>query len=205
MNQSLSMSGNLSKPREATLSGVGLFIFIELLLFAGFFLLYGVYRYKNVIAFDLAAGELSITSGFVNTLIILAGSLTMAFSGVAIRKGNKMTTLFWLLTTLFMGFMFIVNRYFEWKGRVDFGLFPGSEELTRLGHGDVMFYGLYFFMTGLHLIHLLIGFATLIYVTTKVNNNDLHKNDYAVLDKTGSYWHLATLIWLLVFPLFYLM
>ncbi|MBK3517261.1 cytochrome c oxidase subunit 3 [Carboxylicivirga marina] len=205
MSQSLSMTGNLSKPKETSLSGVWLFIFIELLLFAGLFLLYAVYRYKNGMAFDLAASELSVASGVWNTIIILSGSLVMAFASIAIRKGNKMAALFWLLGVLFIGFMFLVNRYFEWKGRIDFGLFPGSEELARLGHGDVLFFGLYFFMTGLHALHLLAGFVVLIYVTSKVNNNSLGANNYALLDKTGTYWHLATLIWVLIFPLFYLL
>ncbi|WP_430814173.1 cytochrome c oxidase subunit 3 [Carboxylicivirga sp. RSCT41] len=205
MSQSLSMTGNLSKSKEASLSGVWLFIFIELLLFAGLFLLYGVYRYKNAVAFDLAATELSVTSGVLNTIIILSGSLVMAFTSIAIRKGNKMAALFWLLTTLFIGFMFLTNRYFEWKGRVDFGLFPGSEELARLGHGDILFFGLYFFMTGLHALHLLAGFVVLIYVTSQVNNNTLNANNYSALEKAGVYWHLATLIWVLIFPLFYLL
>ncbi|WP_439181908.1 cytochrome c oxidase subunit 3 [Carboxylicivirga taeanensis] len=205
MSQSLSMTGNLSKHKATTLSGVWLFIFIELLVFAGLFLLYGVYRYKNGVAFDLAAGELSVTSGVLNTIIILAGSLCMAYSSVAIRKGNKMATLFWLLTTLFIGFMFLVNRYFEWKGRIDYGLFPGSEDLARLGHGDVLFFGLYFFMTGLHAVHLIVGFIGLINVTSRVNNNTLGSKNYSLLEATGIYWHLATLIWVLIFPLFYLL
>ncbi len=205
MSQSLSMTGNLAKQKPFSLSGVWLFIFIELLLFAGLFLLYTVYRYKNNVAFDLAASELSVTSGLLNTIIILASSLTMSYSLIAVKKGNKMATLFWLLNTLFIGFMFLVNRYFEWKGRVDIGLFPGSEELARLGHGDVLFFGLYFFMTGLHAIHLVAGFVGLINITGKVNNNSLNATNYSLLEKTGIYWHLATLIWVLIFPLFYLL
>ena len=205
MSQSLSVTRNLSQPKESTLNGVWLFIFIELLLFAGLFLLYAVYRYKNGVAFDLASSELSITSGLLNTIIILGGSLGMAYSLIAIKKGNKMAALFWLLNTLFIGFMFLVNRYFEWKGRIDFGLFPGSEDLARLGHGDTLFFGLYFFMTGLHAIHLLAGFAVLIYATTKVNDNTVNTNNYSLVEKTGTYWHLATLIWVLIFPLFYLL
>lgn len=205
MSQSLSMTRNLSQQKESTLSGVWLFIFIELLLFAGLFLLYAVYRYKNGVAFDLASNELSLTSGVLNTIIILGGSLSMAYTSIAIRKGNKMAALFWLLNTLFIGFMFLVNRYFEWKGRIDFGLFPGSEDLARLGHGDVLFFGLYFFMTGLHALHLLAGFVVLIYATAKVNDNSINANNYSFIEKTGTYWHLATLIWVLIFPLFYLL
>jgi cytochrome c oxidase subunit 3 len=199
------MTRNLSQQKESTLSGVWLFIFIELLLFAGLFLLYAVYRYKNGVAFDLASNELSLTSGVLNTIIILGGSLSMAYTTIAIRKGNKMAALFWLLNTLFIGFMFLVNRYFEWKGRIDFGLFPGSEDLARLGHGDVLFFGLYFFMTGLHALHLLAGFVVLIYATAKVNDNGINANNYSFIEKTGTYWHLATLIWVLIFPLFYLL
>jgi cytochrome c oxidase subunit 3 len=199
------MTRNLSQQKESTLSGVWLFIFIELLLFAGLFLLYAVYRYKNGVAFDLASNELSLTSGVLNTIIILGGSLSMAYTTIAIRKGNKMAALFWLLNTLFIGFMFLVNRYFEWKGRIDFGLFPGSEDLARLGHGDVLFFGLYFFMTGLHALHLLAGFVVLIYATAKVNDNSINANNYSFIEKTGTYWHLATLIWVLIFPLFYLL
>ncbi len=205
MSQSLSMTGSISQKKESTLSGVWLFIFIELLLFAGLFLLYGVYRYKNPVAFNLAADELSITSGVANTIIILFASLFMAYSTIAVKKGNKMAALFWLLGTLFVGFMFLVNRYYEWKGRVDFGLFPGSEELARLGHGDVLFFGLYFFMTGLHALHLIMGFVYLTYGTVKVNNNTLTAENPALIEKVGAYWHLATLIWVLVFPLFYLL
>jgi len=199
------MTKNLSSQKTTGLTGVWLFLFIELLLFAGLFLLYAVYRYKNGVAFDLAASELSITSGLLNTIIILGGSLCMAFTGIAVKKSNKMAAIFWLLNTIFFGFMFLVNRYFEWKGRIDFGLFPGSDELARLGHGDVLFFGLYFFMTGLHALHMLAGFIMLVYATARVNNNTLNADNYSLIEKVGSYWHLATLIWVLIFPLFYLL
>jgi len=205
MSQSLSMNRSMSQTNGATLNGTWLFIFIELLLFAGLFLLYGVYRYQNQIAFNLAATELSISSGVINTIILLSGSFTMAITSISIRSRNKMLSLLLLITTLFIGFMFLVNRYFEWKGRIEFGLFPGSEELARLGHGDVLFFGLYFFMTGLHALHLLAGFVILTMGTVRVNNNTLTADNPDFIDKAGTYWHLATLIWVLVFPLFYLL
>jgi len=199
------MTRGMSQTKESTLSGVWLFIFIELLLFAGLFLLYGVYRYQNPVAFSLAATELSVSSGVINTIILLAGSLTMAMTTLSIRSRNKMLSLLLLMTTLFIGFMFLVNRYYEWKGRVEFGLFPGSEELAQLGHGDVLFFGLYFFMTGLHALHLLVGFVILTLATVRVNNNTLTADNPDFIDKSGTFWHLATLIWVLVFPLFYLL
>ncbi len=205
MSPSLSMVRGMSQTKESTLNGVWLFIFIELLLFAGLFLLYGVYRYQNQVAFGLAANELSVTSGIINTIILLSGSLTMAMTSLSIRSRNKMLSLLLLITTLFIGFMFLVNRYYEWKGRIEFGLFPGSEELAQLGHGDVLFFGLYFFMTGLHALHLLIGFVILTIATVRINNNSLSADNPDFIDKTGTYWHLATLIWVLVFPLFYLL
>jgi len=189
---------------EASKLGMWLFIFTELLLFAGLFIVYGVYRYLNPIAFHLAAEELSTTVGTINTIILLISSATIAMASTAIRLKNKQLTLLLLITTLFLAFMFMVNKYFEWKGKFGHGIFPGSEDLQKLGHGDTLFYGLYFFMTGLHALHIIIGFILITIVCVRVNNNSLNINNTVLLDNSGLYWHLVDLIWIFLFPLFYL-
>jgi len=189
---------------EASKLGMWLFIFTELLLFAGLFIVYGVYRYLNPIAFHLAAEELSTTVGTINTIILLISSATIAMASTAIRLKNKQLTLLLLITTLFLAFMFMVNKYFEWKGKFGHGIFPGSEDLQKLGHGDTLFYGLYFFMTGLHALHIIVGFILITIVCVKVNNNSLNINNTVLLDNSGLYWHLVDLIWIFLFPLFYL-
>jgi len=189
---------------EASKLGMWLFIFTELLLFAGLFIVYGVYRYLNPVAFHLAAQELSITTGMANTIILLISSATIAMSSTAIRLRKKQLTLTLLMTTLFLAFMFMVNKYFEWKGKFGHGIFPGGEDLQRLGHGDTLFYGLYFFMTGLHALHIIVGFILILIVCIRVNNNSLTDQNPVLLDNTGLYWHLVDIIWIFLFPLFYL-
>jgi len=204
MSQTIALSHDIHRDDEGSKIGMWLFIFTELLLFAGLFIVYGVYRYLNPVAFHLAAEELSVTVGTVNTIILLASSACMAMASSAIRMRNKGMTMLMLATTLFIAFMFMVNKYFEWKGKFGHGLFPGSEDLLKLGQGDTLFFGLYFFMTGLHALHIIIGFILITIVAVRVNNNTLTADNPVLLDNSGLYWHLVDLIWIFLFPLFYL-
>ncbi len=204
MSQTIGLSHSLWRNDERSKTGVWLFIFTELLLFAGLFIVYGVYRYLNPVAFHLAAEELSVSVGTVDTIMLLASSTCMAMAGSAIRMRNKGMTMLMLVTVLFIAFMFLVNRYFEWQGKIGLGLFPGSPDLLKLGNGDVLFFGLYFFLTGLHAVHVLVGFVLITIVTVKVNNNSLTADNPILLNNSGLYWHLVVLIWIFLFPLFYL-
>ena len=184
--------------------GMWLFIFTEMLLFAGLFLVYSVYRYRNPQAFHLAAEELDTFMGTLNTLILLVSSMTVAMSITAIQKGQKKHTLILLGITLFLAFVFLVNKYFEWGAKFSHGLYPGSEYLVELGHGDVLFFGLYFFMTGLHALHIVVGIIILGVIYFKVKNEKVHQTDFVLLENGALYWHPADLIWIVLFPLFYL-
>lgn len=200
----IAMTHDMHRDDEGAKIGMWLFIFTELLLFAGLFIVYGIYRYLNPVAFHLAAEELSVGIGTFNTIILLASSATMAMASTAIRQRKKGLTLTLLAITLFVAFMFMVNKYFEWKGKIGHGIFPGSEDLKMLGHGDTLFYGLYYFMTGLHALHIIVGFILITIVAVRVNNNTLTADNPVLLDNSGLYWHLVDLIWIFLFPLFYL-
>ena len=126
-------------------------------LFGGLFVVYSVYRYRNPEAFHLAAHELSVFIGTVNTIILLISSATIAMSITAIQKKNKKFALLLLGITIFLGLAFLVNKYFEWGHHIKEHIYPGSPVLALRGQGDVLFYGLYFFMTGLHALHIIIG------------------------------------------------
>ncbi len=204
MSQTITVAHDIHRDDEGSKIGMWLFIFTELLLFAGLFIVYGVYRYLNPVAFHLAAEELNVTVGTLNTVILLCSSATMAMASTAIRMRKKALTLTLLGITLFIAFMFMVNKYFEWKGKFGHGIFPGSEDLLQLGHGDTLFFGLYFFMTGLHALHIIIGFILITIVAVRVNNNSLTSENPVLLDNSGLYWHLVDLIWIFLFPLFYL-
>lgn len=184
--------------------GMWLFIFTELLLFGGLFIVYAVYRYKNAQAFHIAAQELDVVMGTINTVILLVSSMTIAMSTTAIQRKDKRTTLILIGITLVLAVVFLVNKYFEWSGKISHGLFPGSPVLDDLGQGDILFFGLYFFMTGLHAVHIIVGMIVLGVGFMRVKNNKLGYDNYQLLENGGLYWHLVDLIWIFLFPLFYL-
>jgi len=188
----------------ASKTGMWLFLFTEMLLFGGLFVVYSVYRFRNAQAFHLAAGELSVTIGTINTIILLISSAMIAMSITAMQLKNKKLSLFLLGVTIFLGLAFLVNKYFEWGGHIKEHIYPGSPVLALRGQGDVLFFGLYFFMTGLHALHIIIGLVFIGIITVKIFKNKITWDNYVLLENSGLYWHLVDLIWIFLFPLFYL-
>jgi cytochrome c oxidase subunit III len=184
--------------------GMWLFIFTELLLFGGLFIVYSVYRFRNAQAFSIAANELDVTVGTLNTVILLISSMTIAMAITAIQKKDKRTTLLLIVTTILLALAFLVNKYFEWSGKISHGLYPGSPMLEELGQGDVLFFGLYYFMTGLHALHIIVGMVILGFVFVFVLKDRLTFDNFQLLENGGLYWHLVDIIWIFLFPLFYL-
>ncbi len=200
------MSTILVKHRDDLTSKTGMwfFLFTELLLFGGLFIVYSVYRYRNATAFHLAAQELSVFIGTINTIILLISSTTIAMSITAIRKQNKKFAILLLGLTIILGLAFLVNKYFEWGEHFKEHIYPGSSILALRGHGDVLFYGLYFFMTGLHALHIIIGLIFILVIAVSILRNKINSDNYVLLENSGLYWHLVDLIWIFLFPLFYL-
>jgi cytochrome c oxidase subunit III len=198
--------GNIHVHRddEASKIGMWLFVFTELLLFGALFLVYSIYRYMHPVAFELGADQLDVVMGTVNTFILLTSSMTIAMSVSAIQNGNKKLTVRLLGATLFLALIFMVNKYFEWSEKISLGLYPGSPQLHDFGHGDTLFFGLYYFMTGLHALHILVGIVVIGIVLYQVRSESINSGDYVFLENTGLYWHLVDLIWIFLFPLFYL-
>lgn len=184
--------------------GMWLFIFTEILLFGGLFIVYAVYRFKNPVAFDLAHQELSIPMGLINTIILLVSSATVAVSISAIQKNDKKMTMAMLGITLLLALVFLVNKYFEWGSKFEHGMYPGSDLMNNLSNGDMLFFSLYFFMTGLHGVHIIVGMILLGITLFKVKTGAVNSGKYALLENSGLYWHLVDLIWIFLFPLFYL-
>lgn len=184
--------------------GMWLFIFTEILLFGGLFLVYTVYRSRNLEAFHLAHQELDVFIGTVNTIILLVSSATVAASITAIQRGNKKLTIALLVITLLLAFAFLVNKYFEWGAKFHHDIYPGSEHLRLLSAGDNLFFTLYFAMTGLHALHIIAGMVILSVVTVRVITGRIHAEKFVFLENGGLYWHLVDLIWIFLFPLFYL-
>jgi len=189
---------------EASKLGIWLFIFTELLFFGGLFITYAVYRHAHPQAFHMAAQQLDVAIGTINTVILLISSMTIAMATTSIQKKDKRTTLILIGITLVLALVFLVNKYFEWSAKIDHGIWPGSPLLEELGKGDTLFFGLYFFMTGLHALHIIIGMILIIVIFVRVRKDKISFDNFQLLENGGLYWHLVDLIWIFLFPLFYL-
>lgn len=181
-----------------------LFLFTELILFGGLFLVYAVYRFQHPDAFKLAATELDTLVGTVNTIILLTSSLTVVLSITAIREGKKHLAQVMLTMTQVLAFAFLVNKYFEWSHKFAVGIYPKSPDLVNKPAGEILYFGLYFTMTGLHALHVIIGMAILGVMMFFIAKDRITKDNFVRLEAGGLYWHLVDIIWIFLFPLFYL-
>ncbi|MCL5991650.1 MAG: cytochrome c oxidase subunit 3 [Bacteroidetes bacterium] len=184
--------------------GMWLFLFTEILLFGGLFLLYMAYRLEYSHEFHIAARELNVGIGTFNTIILLTSSLTMALSIAAMQRSRKGLSLFLLASTKILAIGFLVNKYFEWSAKFEHGLYPRSDVLLDKPRGEYLFYGMYYAMTGLHAIHVIAGMTILIFMFVFIWRNIITPTNYVKLENAGLYWHLVDLIWIFLFPLFYL-
>jgi len=184
--------------------GMWLFLFTELLLFGGLFLVYSIYRYLNADAFATAGEELNVTMGTINTIILITSSFTVAASITSIQLKQKKLTLYLLGFTLLCALIFLVNKYFEWEHKFSLGIYPSSPTFKDLPAGQGLFFLLYYFMTGLHAIHVIAGGTFLAIVMAQVSKDKVTFDNFSLLENGGLYWHLVDLIWIFLFPLFYL-
>jgi len=184
--------------------GMWIFLFTELFLFGGLFLVYAVFRAKYSADFHTAALELNTFIGTLNTVFLLVSSMTVAMSITAIQKKQKNMAMFLVFVTLLLAALFMVNKYFEWSHKFEYHLYPGSEVLKNLPRGELLFFGLYYMMTGLHALHVFIGMILLSINLLKIKSEKVNAVHYLLLENSGLYWHLVDLIWIFLFPLLYL-
>ena len=184
--------------------GMWIFLFTELFLFGGLFLVYAVLRTKYSADSHEAAKELNTFIGTLNTVFLLVSSMTVAMSITAIQKDRKNLAIFLVVLTIFLAALFMVNKYFEWSHKFEFRLYPGSEVLKNMARGELLFFGLYFMMTGLHALHVLVGMILLSINVIRIRSGQVNRTHYLLLENSGLYWHLVDLIWIFLFPLLYL-
>jgi cytochrome c oxidase subunit III len=184
--------------------GMWFFLFTEILFFGGMFLLYAIYRYKYSQDFHNAAAAENIVLGTINTAILLTSSLCIALSISAIRRGERFFSSWLQIATVTMGIAFLVIKYFEWMAKIDIGIYPDSPVLLKLGDGEILFFGLYFVMTGLHGLHVLVGCVVISFMVHFTLNRTIERDNFARLENTGLYWHFVDIVWIYLYPLFYL-
>ncbi len=189
---------------EAIKIGMWLFLFTEVLLFGTLFIVYGVYLSDFTWQFRKGSAALNIPIGAINTVILLTSSLTMALAIAALQRSNRKLCFRMASFTLLFALAFLVIKAFEWGGKFEHGIYPGSPLFEDLTKGEIVFFGLYFTMTGLHALHVIVGMAVIFWAMALVRTGKVHQDRSVFLENTGLYWHLVDLVWIYLFPLFYL-
>ena len=184
--------------------GMWVFLFTELLLFGGMFLLYSVYRTKYPADFHKAAADLNLYLGTVNTVILLTSSLTMALSIAAMKKADSNQSLLTQFITISLGLVFLVNKFIEWSAHIHHGIYPDSAVILTMRRGEIIFFSLYYVMTGIHGLHVLVGSGAIAVTILFTARKKITSGDFVKLENTGLYWHFVDIIWIYLFPLFYL-
>ncbi len=185
-------------------TGMWLFLFTELLLFSGLILIYVVFRSNYAHEFREAASHLNVTIGVVNTLILITSSLTMVLSLAKMQRGliHSSSDLLWI--TIGLGLLFLMNKFVEWYDKIQHGYYPGSSYLQSLPKGESLFYSLYYSVTGLHALHIIIGIIIMAFLLKQIDDGRIKPNNYVKLENSALYWHLVDIIWIVLLPLFYL-
>jgi cytochrome c oxidase subunit III len=190
-------------------SGLGMWIFLitEIMFFGGMFLLYTVYRSTYPAAFAAASRTLDVTLGAVNTAVLLCSSFTMVMAVRAGQLGRRRSIAVFLILTLLLGMVFLGVKAVEWYSKFQEHHVPGAsfhlEGAANQGPAQ-LFFSLYFAMTGLHALHMVIGVGLLLYLLYKTVRNEFSSSYYTPIDMVGLYWHFVDIIWIYLFPLLYL-
>ena len=196
---------NLEKQAHAARLGMWLFLATEVLLFTALFAAYAVYRYLFGEDFAESSRALQTWIGLVNTLVLVTSSLTVALGlDCATRGEGKKTRAFFAVSVL-MGLLFLCFKYVEYAHHFHTGELPGRYYTGEVqGPGAPMFFALYFLITGLHGIHVIVGMTVLSIIGWRAGRGDFTREYHVPVELAGLYWHLVDLIWIFVFPLIYL-
>ncbi len=184
--------------------GFWLFLFTELMLFGAMFLVFCFYFYRHGPDFVTASGSLNLLLGGTNTIILLISTYFMGMSLLHVKQNNVNKAKTAIYLTIILSIIFLVIKYFEWMTEIHHGIYPDSEALNALSHGEILFFGLYFTMTGFHGIHILVGIGVMIWAIRLINSKKITNQKYVVLENIALYWDIVHLVWVFLFPLFYM-
>jgi len=198
---------DMAQQLEASTLGMWVFLVTEIMFFGGLFMAYLVYRSAEPMAFQEASAHLNIWWGGANTLILILSSLTMA---LAVRSAQTSappkTQMFWLISTMTLGAAFLGVKVIEYSDKFEHHLVPGPDFQWpgQYPAGAEIFYSLYFSMTGLHALHMIIGLGIMTVITIMAWRRQFDADYYTPVEVSGLYWHFVDIVWIFLFPLLYL-
>ncbi|MCU1383091.1 MAG: Cytochrome oxidase subunit [Acidobacteria bacterium] len=197
---------NLAQQSEAATLGMWVFLVTEVLFFSGLFLVYLVYRSWYPDAFAAASHELDVTLGTINTVVLITSSLTMALAVHAAQLGQRKLLMTFLVLTMLLGMTFLGIKSLEYYHKFVEHLIPGPGfvfEKEHIRHAQI-FFSLYFVMTGLHALHMIIGFGIMTWMLVWAWNGTITQEYNNPIEIAGLYWHFVDIVWIFLFPLLYL-
>lgn len=199
---------DLEQQAHAARMGMWIFLASEVLLFAALFALYVSYRVEHPKGFGESVEHNTHILGSVNTGVLLLSSYFVALGLHELRKGRRGLSVGFVCLTIFLGCVFLCIKVVEYKTHFDEGIFPGGVGRFFAEHhfdqGTMQFWNLYFGMTGLHAVHVTVGMGVLAFLSFKVARGEISAAAPHPLELGAIYWHLVDVIWIFLWPLFYL-
>ncbi len=208
---------NMEQQREAGTLGMWVFLVTEIMFFGGMFLAYTLYRSKYPEAFAVASNHLDIKLGAINTAVLILSSFTMAMAVFSTQLGRLKAQIIYLTLTIALGLVFLGIKAVEYHEKYIDHLIPGTlipgdpfNPHLELPAGVSMrqvelFYWIYFAMTGMHAVHMIIGIgllSVLLYFSAKGRYSPEY---HSPIEVSGLYWHFVDIVWIFLFPLLYLL
>ena len=198
---------DLGQQKEAATLGMWAFLITEILFFGGMFLLYSVYRSMYPAAFAAASHEMIVWAGTLNTCVLITSSLTMALAVHAAQTDNRRLLVLFLVATMALGTVFLGVKAFEYYTEFSEHHLPGpgfhfgEEAYAKQAQ---IFFSLYFMMTGLHALHMIIGLGVMTVMLWMSLRGRITPEYYTPIEVSGLYWHFVDIVWIFLFPLLYL-
>ena len=192
--------------KDASTLGMWIFLVTEIMFFGGLFLCYIVYRTTHPAAFVAASHELDITLGGINTAVLIGSSLTMVLAVSAAQAGLRKSLVAFLILTILLGSVFLGIKGVEYHEKFVNHHVPGPSfhfEGPEAAHAQ-LFFSLYFAMTGLHALHMIVGAGLLIWLIAQAAKGRFTPAYNTPVEMIGLYWHFVDIIWIFLFPLLYL-
>jgi cytochrome c oxidase subunit 3 len=206
VSQGLHEPQTVEEHLELNRLGMWLFLAGETLFFGVLFTGYMVYRYLYPQAFAESSRHLDIVLGTINTILLLTSSFTMALAVQAIQSGSRRLMVIFLAVTMLLAAIFLVIKGTEYLHVISEGLFPVDyyTYVEPIERPQQVFFSLYFIMTGLHAIHMIIGILVMAYLVIRGLLGRILPERSGPVEITGLYWHFVDIVWIFLFPMLYL-